>query len=92
MSTDTLTNLRDYLYGTLTPTDMQWLAAQLTEYAKKEDENFPLKRYTKEEINAMLDQAEANFAAGLGIPDEDAWDELKEGNVPENQLELAEAV
>ena len=38
----------------------------------------PLRRYTKAEMNAMLDEAEANFAAGRGIPDEEAWDDLEE--------------
>lgn len=35
------------------------------------------RRFTKEEINARLDQAERDFANGLGIPDEDVWDELE---------------
>ena len=35
-------------------------------------EGYPYKRYTKAELNAMLDEAEANFEAGLGIPDEEA--------------------
>ena len=39
-------------------------------------EGYPYKRYTKAELNAMLDEAEANFEAGLGIPDEEAWDDL----------------
>ena len=41
-------------------------------------EGYPYKRYTKDELNAMLDEAEANFEAGLGIPDEEAWDDLEE--------------
>ncbi len=41
-------------------------------------EGYPYKRYTMDEINAMLDKAEANFEAGLGIPDEEAWDDLEE--------------
>ena len=41
-------------------------------------EGYPYKRYTKAELNAMLDEAEANFAAGRGIPDEEAWDDLEE--------------
>ena len=45
---------------------------------KEEDEEHCLKPYTMEEINAMLDVAEANFAAGRGIPHEEVmreWDE-----------------
>ena len=41
-------------------------------------EGYPYKRYTKAELNAMLDEAEANFEAGRGIPDEEAWDDLEE--------------
>ena len=41
-------------------------------------EGYPYKRYTKAELNAMLDEAEANFEAGKGIPDEEAWDDLEE--------------
>ena len=38
----------------------------------------PMKRFTMDEINAMLDEAEADFAAGKGIPHEEVmreWDE-----------------
>lgn len=87
MSTATLENLRDYLYGTLTPDNMYWLAEELMEQAKKEKEQ--LRPYTKVEINAMLDQAETDFAAGLGIPDEEAWDEL---DSKDKAQKIAEAV
>lgn len=87
MSTATLENLRDYLYGTLSPDNMYWLAEELMEQAKKEKEQ--LRPYTKVEINAMLDQAEADFAAGLGIPDEEAWDEL---DSKDKAQKIAEAV
>ena len=93
MSTATLTNLRDYLYGTLSPANMIWLGTQLTEYGHQQQEEFPLKRYTMDEINAMLDEAEAEIAAGKGIPDEEMWDELDEELArEEKELELAEAV
>ncbi len=57
-------------------------------------EGYPYKRYTKAELNAMLDEAEANFEAGLGIPDEEAWDDLEEELEFEKQqeLEMAEAL
>ena len=35
MSTATLTNLRDYLTGTLSTANMLWLSEQLADYAKK---------------------------------------------------------
>ena len=90
MSTATLNNLLEYLYGTLTPDNMRWVGRHLIEHADKEE---TLKPYTMEEINAMLDEAEANFAAGRGIPDEEAWDDLEEELALEKQeLEMAEAI
>jgi hypothetical protein len=38
----------------------------------------PMRRYTMDDINAMLDEAEANIAAGNVIDDEDVWRELEE--------------
>lgn len=38
----------------------------------------PMKRYTMDDINAMIDEAEANIAAGNVIDDEDMWRELEE--------------
>jgi hypothetical protein len=56
-------------------------------------EGYPYKRYTKAELNAMLDEAEANFAAGRGIPDEEAWDDLEEELALEKQEpKMAETV
>jgi len=94
MSEATLTNLRDYLFGTLTPANMLWLADQLTRHAEKDDANFPLKRYTMEEIDDMLDEAEAEIEAGLGTSHEEemrAWDE-EIAHMEQKELELEEAV
>lgn len=57
-------------------------------------EGYPYKRYTKAELNAMLDEAETEIAAGGGIPDEEAWDDLEEELEFEKQqeLEMAEAL
>ena len=93
MSTQALTGLRDYLTGTLSVADMNWLANELTEFANK-DEEFPLKRYTMEEINAMLDAAEAEITEGKGTPHEEVmreWDE-EIARMEHEELELAEAV
>lgn len=49
-------------------------------------EGYPYKRYTKAELNAMLDEAEAEFAAGGGIDDED----LRREDEEEYERELAE--
>lgn len=92
MSTATLTNLRDYLYGTLSPANMMWLGTQLTERAMKE-EHTP-EPYTMEEINTILDVAEAEIAEGIGTPHEEMMREWKEELAREEQeeLEFSEAV
>ena len=56
----------------------------------QEEEEYSLKPYTREEINAMLDEAEADIAAGRVIDDEDAWDEWEEEL--SKKYEMAEAV
>ena len=94
MSTTALTGLRDYLTGTLSNSNMIWLATQLTEFVKKQQQEPPFRRYTMDEINAMLDEAEANIAAGRGIPDEEAWDDLEEelALLEQEEHQMAEAV
>lgn len=92
MSTQALTGLRDYLTTTLSFADMNWLAAELAEYASKEEHT--LKRYTREELNAMLDVAEAEISAGKGTPHEDVmheWDE-EIARMEEEERKLADAV
>lgn len=66
-----MNNLLEYLYGTLTPDNMRWVGKHLIEHAEKEE---TLKPYTIEELHERLAVAEANYAAGLGIPDEEAWE------------------
>ena len=48
---------------------MLWLSAQLSEYAKKEQ----LRPYTMEEIDDMLDEAEAAFEAGDYLTNEEVF-------------------
>ena len=70
---------------------MRWVGEHLIEHANKGDDGFPLKRYTKEEINAMLDEAEAEIAAGIGTPHEEVmreWDE-EIVRMEQEELELA---
>ena len=52
----------------------------------KMDTEKNLRPYTMEEINEMLDQAEANFAAGRGIPGEEVFRELEEEFSEEDQM------
>ena len=53
-----------------------------------EDEEYSLRPYTREEINAMLDEAEAEIAAGIGISHEDMMREWEEEFAREEQEEL----
>lgn len=84
MSTTTLTGLRDFLYSTLTTNNMLWLGTQLTERAK-EQEGFSLDPYTKDEIEAMLVEAERQAAAGLSQDSDDMFRELREEFAREEQ-------
>lgn len=76
MSTAALQGLLDYLYGTLTPGNMRWVGEHLIEQANKKEA--PLKPYTMDEVNAMLDEAEERFAKGLGIPSEKVFQKVEE--------------
>jgi len=90
MSTTAFNGLVDFLCSTLKPYELKQVCEMLGRYIQ-EHEQPQQKPYTKEELNAMLDEAEADFAAGLGIPDKDAWDEdeILESN---QQFVMAEAV
>ena len=48
----------------------------------------PMKRYTMAELNAMLDEAEAEIAAGGGTPHEEVMREWEEELAREEQEEL----
>lgn len=76
MSEATLTSLLEYLYGALTPSNQLWVAEHLIANAKSEEA--PVKPYTIDEVNAMLDAAEADIAAGRTSSHEEVmreWDE-----------------
>jgi len=92
MSKTALTNLRDYLTSTLSTADMIWLVEEMQSFMRDSEEE--TKPYTMEEVNAMLDEAEADFEAGLGVPHEEVMREWKEEIAREEQkeLELAKAV
>lgn len=77
MGTATLTNLRDYLYGTLTPDNMRWLATQLTKRANIEEME-QLRPFTMKEIDEMLDEAEAAFDTGDYLTNEEVFHKHKE--------------
>lgn len=75
MSETTLLNLRDYLFGTLTESNMLWLAKQLLEHVKTEEKH--LKPYTIEEIDSMLDAAENDFETGNHLTNEEVFNKNK---------------
>ncbi len=77
MSTATLNNLLEYLYGTLSRSDMRWVADHLLEHLEKHEAE-ELKPYTMDEINAMLDEAEADIAAGRTTPHEESMSQARE--------------
>ena len=61
MSTATLNNLLEYLYGTLTPNNMKWLGEHLIERAEKE-KAIPV--YTKEELIQMAELGRKQIEEG----------------------------
>lgn len=62
MSTTTLSNLLEFLYGILTPSNMKWVGEHLIERAKEMESSMP--PYTMQEIDAMLEESERDFEAG----------------------------
>ena len=62
MSTATLTNLLEFLYGILTPSNQKWLGEHLIEHAESIED--PLRPYTMEEIDARLDESERDIEEG----------------------------
>lgn len=54
---------------------------------KADDEEYSLRPFTMEELNARIDQAEAEIAAGKVIDDEDVWRELEEEFAREDEKE-----
>ena len=61
MSTNILTGLRDYLYGTLSPANLWWLSEQLRQRALELRQSQP---YTKEEIDIIIAESERQLAEG----------------------------
>ena len=76
MSETVLANLREYLTGTLQPTELMWLIHELTPYAAMPEGT--LEPYTMEEINARIDEAERQSAAGEYYDSEDVFRMLDE--------------
>lgn len=71
MTQAVLTNLLNYLQGTLSPSNMRWIGEHLIECADKEES---LKPYTMEEIDEMLIAAENDFANGDYVTNEEVME------------------
>lgn len=90
MSEATLQGLLNYLYSTLTPDNMRWMATHLMEHANSDEGS--LKPYTMEELNARIDQSERDSAEGKVYDFDDVMREIEEEFALEEKPEMAEAV
>ena len=90
MSTATLAGLRDYLYGTLSATDMMWLVEEMKDHMRSSEER--LKPYTIEELHARIARSERDIAEGRVYDFDEVMRELKEEFACEDAREMAEAV
>ena len=70
MSTATLTSLLDYLFGS--PSNMRWVGEHLIEQAERREKE-ELRPFTMKEIDAMLDDAEAAFDAGVFLTQDEVF-------------------
>ena len=76
MSTATLSNLLEYLYGTLSPSNMRWVGEHLIEYAKREETEETLQPYTKEELLERAEEGRRQIALGNYCTMEELLQEL----------------
>ena len=65
-----MTGLLDYLYGTLSTSNMRWVGEHLKEREQ-------LRPYTMKEIDEMLDDAEAAFDAGDFLTNDEVFHRKK---------------
>jgi len=79
MSTATLSSLLEYLYGTLSPSNMRWVGEHLIEYAQKEEkEEGTLTPYTVEELLERAEEGRRQIAMGNYCTSEELFDALFE--------------
>lgn len=76
MSKTALTGLLDYLYGTLSTSDMRWVAEHLINEANQQEHQ--MKRYTIEEILDMVENGRQQIDEGEWISHEDFMHEWEE--------------
>lgn len=92
MSTTALTNLRDYLTGTLSTDDIMWLVEEMKDFMRGKEEK--LNPYTIEEIHTMIEESERDIEEGRVTSHEEMMREWEEELAREEQeaLEVAKAV
>ena len=69
MSTATLSSLLEYLYGTLSPSNMRWVGEHLIEHAKKEEQ--------EETREQLLDRFVSSRTANPAISEDEIMDEVR---------------
>ena len=92
MSTATLSSLLEYLYGTLSPSNMRWVGEHLIERAKKEEQKEEnLTPYTVEELLERAEEGRRQIAMGNYCTMEELLQELDEDLAEDNkpQYEMA---
>ncbi len=85
MSTATLSSLLEYLYGTLSPSNMCWVGEHLIEQAQKEEQREEaLTPYTREELLERAEEGRRQIAMGNYCTMEELLQELDEDFAVDN--------
>lgn len=86
ISTATLSSLLEYLYGTLSPSNMRWLGEHLIEQAQKEEQREEtLTPYTREELLERAEEGRRQIAMGNYCTMEELLQELDEDFAVDNK-------
>ena len=91
MSTATLSSLLEYLYGTLSPSNMRWVGEHLIEHAKREEAEESLQPYTKEELLERAEEGRRQIAMGNYCTMEELLQELDKDFAEDNKLQYGAA-
>ncbi len=78
MSTVALNKLLEYLYETLTPSNMLWVGEHLLAQANLQ-ESKAIEPYSMDEIDARIDKAEEDIASGRVTAHEDFMRKRRDG-------------
>lgn len=73
-----LNHLIEFLAETYSSEELFYLSRKLANRAEEKALPPLTHKFTKEEINQMLDEAERDYAEGKCIPDEEVWREFDE--------------